>query len=201
VLWAVDFAQQESGEAPEFGRGLVVREEGGQKFLSKQNADTEFLFARQIQQKGTTNWIDYVFTVRYRETEKATVALVVKSRGTRGEMPYQQYYVGIGDKGFGLICHGYPKENAVAGDPRLQASVSFEELGASVIPVGQWVTASVAVGDEVIKVSVDAGDGQERKAEFKVFPGAGGVAVLTRSSLDVLSASVKEAGAAVVATP
>ncbi len=201
VLWAVDFAQQASGEAPEFGRGLVVREEGGQKFLSKQNTETEFLFAKQAQRPGSANWIDYVFTVRFRETEKSTLTLVVKSRGTRGEIPYMQYYVGIRDKGFGLICHGCPKESTVAGDPRLQASVNFEDLGASVIPIGQWVTASVAVGDEVVKVEVDAGDGQERKAEFKVFPGGGGVAVLTRSPVDVLSASVKEAGAAVVAAP
>ncbi len=203
VLWETDFSQLEPGPAPDFGRGVTIREEAGVKILSKLDSDTDFLFAKDAQKPGSDGWIDYVFKVRYRETEKATLSLVVKARGRREGVPYIQYYVGIGQKGFGVLCHGIPKEgvDVAADDPRREASISYEDLGASVLPTGEWITAEVRVGEEAIRISVDAGDQLPRDAEFKVFPGTGSVSVLTRSPVDIQSASLREAGEAVVATP
>lgn len=203
VLWEADFSQLEPGPAPDLGKAVEIREESGVKFLSKLDSETEFLFLKDSQKSASDGWMDYVFKVRYRETANTTVSLVVKARGRRDAVPYLQYYVGIGQKGLGVLCHGIPKEgvDAAADDPRREANISYEDMGVSVLPTGEWITAEVWVGEEIIRISVDAGDQEKRTAEFKVFPGTGGVSVLTRSPIDVQSASVREAEGPVVATP
>jgi hypothetical protein len=201
LLWEADFSRVETGPAPAFGTNVAIREENGIKVLSKVDSQTDFLLAKDLQKiPESSRWIDYVFKVRYRETEKSTLSLVVKARGSRPDVPYLHYYVRVGPDGISVLCHGLPKEasDAHKDDPRRTHRISYEEMGASVLPVGEWITAEVEVGDEVIRVSVDAGDHQPRNAEFKVFSGTGQVSLLARSPIDVQYASVRAASDPVI---
>jgi hypothetical protein len=200
LLWEEDFSTQETGPASEFGKNLEIREENGLKFLSKPDSETQIFLSRGRRTSGAKDWIDYVYTVRYRELEKFTAILVVKTDGSRPEAPYLWYYVSVGSTGISLLCHGLPKDGH-ENDPRRKALVTYESMGASVLSLGEWITVKVAVGNEVIKVTVDAGDQQPRSAEFKVFPGTGGVSFAARAPVDVAKASVHEAGEPVMATP
>lgn len=200
ILWEGDFSQSPIGPATDFGPKLEIREENNLKVLSKLDSETEFLFAKNLKSSDGIAWQDYIFTVRYREPEKSTVALVVKANGERTETPYMQYYIGILPTGISLVCHGIPADT-FADDPRRESLILFENIGASNLPAGEWITAKVAVGEEVIKVSVDAGDGQTREVEFKAFPGTGSVSILSRSPIDIESVSVRAAGEAVMPKP
>ena len=200
ILWQQEIASHAPGAAPEIGKAVEVREEGGLKFLSKLDAGTEFLFANETQKAGSSAWIDYVVRLRYREPAGSAVTLVVKARGARGDVAYMQYYVTIRSNGISLLCHGMSADQ-FPGDPRREASVLFEDLGAPLLPVGEWITAEVSVGEELIRVSVDAGDQNPRVAEFKVFPGTGGTAVLSRVPIDIAEICVREAKEPVAAKP
>lgn len=200
ILWEEDISQHPPGAVPGIGKAIELREEGGLKFLSKLDAETEFLFAKEALKAGSSSWIDYVVRLRYREPASSAVTLVVKARGERGEVPYMQYYVTIRADGISLICHGMSADQ-FPGDPRREASVLFESIGATLLPVGEWITTEVSVGDELIRVSMDAGDQQPRVAEFKVFPGTGGTAVLSRVPIDIAEIRVREAKEPVAGKP
>lgn len=203
VLWEADLTGLQPGPAPQFGASVEVKEQDGIKILSKENSETEFLFAKDVMIANPQMWGSYTFKIRFREQEKATVTLVIKSRGDRSDVDYMQYYVGIGQNSLGTLCHGMPKvvPGVAADDPRRGMSVTYEDLGANPLPVGEWITAEVTVGEELIHVSVDAGDGIERAADFTVFPGNGGISVLARSPVDISSVVVREAEAPVAKTP
>lgn len=201
VLWEQDYSHLEPGPAPDFGKGLEIREENGMKFLSKLDSETQFLGTKESRGPATAAWIDYVYSVRFREPEKFTTTLLVKGTGERPEVPYLWYYVAVSSKGIGILCHGLPKDDQYKDDPRRTAEVTFESMGASPLSLGEWVTVKVAVGNDVIKVKVEAEDQIPRAAEFKVFPGTGGVGIGARGPVDVLSANVREAGEPVVAKP
>lgn len=201
LLWEQDFTQHETGPTEDFGKNLEIREENGVKFLSKQDSEVQFMMDKESRSIAASTWIDYVYTVRFREPEKPTMSMVVKARGDRPEVPYLWYYVTVGPSGIGVLCHGIPKDGQYQDDPRRKADVSYESMGASVLTPGEWITAKVAVGNEVIKVTVEAEDRQPRPAEFKVFPGSGGVSVGSRSPVDIAKATVHEAGQAVMAAP
>ncbi len=200
LLWEQDFSQLPAGPTEDFGKNLEIREENGVKFLSKQDYETRFIIEKKSRGAAASGWIDYVYTVRFREPEKSTATLVVKAAGERPEVPYLWYYVSVRPTGISISCHGIP-DDQVVGDPRRQSEVTFESMGAATLPPGEWITAKVAVGAEVIKVTVDAGDQQPRAAEFKVFPGTGGVDIASRSPLDVSAASVRESVQTITATP
>lgn len=189
LLWESPIAEQPVGPTDLFGKDLEIREENGVKFLAK----SDFVTGALIDDRKGANWMDYVFTVKYRETEKSTVTFVLKARVERSEAPYLWYYIFVTPGGIAMHCHGIPKD-LLAGDPRLEGKVTFEEMGASNFSLGEWVTAEIAVGAEVLKVTVTPEDGQARRAEFKVLPGTGGVAVASRAPLEVASAIVRDAG-------
>jgi len=197
--WELDLSRSELGPSTDFGTGLEVREENGVRFLSKQDTATQFIFSKQTRGRETANWNNFIYRVKFRENEASTLSLVVKSGGTREAVGYMQYYISVGRAGFGLRCHGLAQDAGVdEKDPRRESAVKYEEIGAAPIAPGSWVTAEVTVGEEVIKVSADAGDGVLRQAEFKAFAGSGGVQVLTRSPLDIAAASVRPAAGEVV---
>jgi hypothetical protein len=200
LLWEVDFSDREVGPTSDFGKNLEIREENGLKFLSKQDHETQLFLDQGRRISGSKDWIDYVYTVRFRQSEKFTTILVVKAGGERPEVPYLWYYVTVSSSGIAILCHGLPKGEH-KDDPRRKADVSFESMGASTLSPGEWITARVEVGNEVIKVAVDAGDQQPRSAEFKVFPGTGGVFLAARAPVDVAKASVHEVGQAVMPSP
>ena len=77
----------------------------------------------------------------------------------------------------------------------------ISDLMSDIFDMTFLVENPVFVGEEVIRVSLDAGDQVPRVAEFKVFPGSGGVSVLARSPIDIQSISVREAGEPIVAKP
>lgn len=197
VLWEADFSGLQPGPAPQFGASVEIREQDGAKTLCKQSNETEFLFGKSVLEAKPLTWGSYSFKVRYREQDQATFTFVIKIRAEPRDPEYLQYYVAIGEKGFALACHNLAKEapGIAADDSRRKAMVSYEELGADPLMIGGWITAEVTVGDELIHVSVDAGDGIKRATDFKVFPGNGGVSVLTRSAVDIASAVVREADA------
>jgi hypothetical protein len=58
---------------------------------------------------------------------------------------------------------------------------------------GRMGQRPVGGGEKTVRLSVEVGDQQERKAEFNGFPGMGSVALLARSPLDVQIAEVRTA--------
>jgi len=199
-LWSENFQGYSLGPALDFGKGLEIREEGDLKFLSKLDSNTEFIFSQNIATASPEAWVDYMVTIRYREPEKSTATVVVKARGERGEMPYMQYYVGVRSTGFSIRCHGIPPDQK-QDDPRQAAEIKFEDIGVSPFAVGEWITVRVTVGNEVVRVSVDSPDQQVREAEFKVYPGSGGVSFLTRSPVDIASIRIESVPETVIAKP
>lgn len=193
ILAEAAIAEQPLGPTALFGKNLEIRAENGIKFLSKLDSESQLI----VDDRKGINWIDYIYTVRYREPEKSTATFVVKARGLRPEAPYLWYYVMVTPGGISMMCHGIPKDRLVE-DPRLGGKVTYGELGAANFAPGEWVTVEISVGDEVIKVSVIAADEQVRKTEFKVLPGTGGVAIGARAPMDVASAVVRDAGGAVM---
>ncbi|CAN5393037.1 hypothetical protein BH09VER1_BH09VER1_08190 [soil metagenome] len=199
VLWEADFSSLEAGPS-DYGKNLVIRQEGDKKILSKQDSETQFIFQAETKKAGGAKWNNYVYRVCFRETDKSTASLVIKIGGERPEVAYMQYYVGFSQKTVGVTCHGLAKDLLV-GDPRRQAQMTFEELAQPPVTSGDWITAEVTVGEDVVKVSIDAGDQVIRVAEFKILPGSGSVALLARSPIDIASASVRDAGEIVLPTP
>lgn len=198
ALWELDLSGRDLGAAPEFGQNLEIREEDGLRFLSKTDAATQFLFANQLPSEAS-GWTNLLFRVKYREHEKPTLSLVVKARGLRGDVPYMQYYISIRGDGIGVLCHGMTEDGGVdKKDPRVNQLVKFSSLGLPDLPLGGWITAEARVGDEVVLVRVDAGDGVTREVELPVLTGTGGVSLLTRGPIDVAAVTVEEAGAEVV---
>lgn len=199
ALWELDLSGREPGAAPEFGQDLEIREENGMRFLSKQDFETRFLFGNQMRPNETAAWNNLVFRVKYREQGTSTMSLVVKSRGLRANVPYMQYYISIRGDGIGVLCHGLaPDAEVDKSDPRVTQTVRFSSLGLPELSLGEWITVEARVGDEVVQLRVDGGDGVTREVELPVFPGSGGVSLLSRSPIDVAEVKVEEAGADVV---
>lgn len=200
-LWAWDLENQAVGAAPEFGEGLEIREENGRKILSKPERGQTFFLEPKSLPSEAKDWRDIVFRVQYREPEKSELSLVVKSFGQRSEADYWWYYVAIGRDDITIYCHQLSGESLVdPADSRLRSTVTYEEMGGQPLTPGEWTTATVEVGDAVLKVSVDNGDGATRKAEFKVLPGTGRVSILSHKPVDIAAATVHQADAPVTAS-
>lgn len=193
-LWKMQLENREAGDAPEFGEGLQIQVEDGKKMLSKTEERGLFFPANILSNQETASWNNIVFQVRYREHGSSGMRLAVKRHGLRSEADYLWYYVHIKQNAIEVSCHGLGAEASVdPADPRLWSSMKYEDLGEAPLVRGEWITAEVQVGDEVIKVSVSTEDGSTRKAEFKTLPGAGGVQMLAYAPTDVLSATVRDA--------
>lgn len=184
VLWKEDFSEVPDGPYPTAQSPNVVREEGGIRFLAKENKETEFLFKRESLAAGGKDWTDTLTRVRFRFSTTCTVSLVLKVLGGRPEIPFQWYYVSLSKTRLDVNCTGTDR-SATAGDPRKDAAVIFSEAGFSDLVADTWTTLSVATGNDTIIVRLKQEDGEEGEWEFKVFPGTGASHLLLRSPTDV----------------
>ncbi len=187
VLWEETFSEVPLGPAQDQTPENVIAEEGALRFLSKQDSQTEFYFAKLKGAISPETWIDTLTKVRFRFAEKCTTTIVVKSIGDRGDVPYGWYYVSIGSTGVGIECKNMSAEDAVtyASDPRTSQSVVFNDTSFGDLVAGTWITASVFSGQEVLKLRLQKEDGTIGEWEFKVFPGTGSSRLLLRSPTDI----------------
>lgn len=201
LMWQMDFQNHEDGKAPELGANIEIRTENGIKMITKTERGTEFFPLNILPNHATRDWNNIIFQVRYREVEPYGITLVVKRSGIRSEADFLWYYVGIRKDQMDVTCHNLSPDASIdPEDPRLKSSVKYEEIGEAPLVTGEWITAEALVGEDVIKLSVTTEDGSVRKAEFKTLPGTGGVQILAHNPLDVLSATVHDAGVEVTAT-
>lgn len=197
-LWVLDLGGQRVGPAPSFGERLEVREEDGQKILSKQNVETALFPVNIPSRQETKNWNDIIFRVRFREQERFGTMLVVKKEGDREGVDYMWYYILIDADKIGISCH-VPKDSTQdQSDPRVRSAVKFRDMGEGPLGLDEWITVEAMVGNDVIKVKVDNGDGGSRQAEFKTFPGAGGVMLYSNTIVDIASASATQSETLIV---
>lgn len=191
-LWKLDLEGQELGPAPAFGAGLEIREDGGRKILVKPEAGTQFFPDNLPTGPEVAGWNDIVCTLRFRESERFGTVLAVKVGGQRDNEQYLWYYIAIRADEIEVACHGLKDSSLDPDDPRLKSSVKFEDIGEAPLGLGEWITVEASVGNEVIKVSVDNGDGGKRKGEFATLPGTGGVRLLALWPLEVASLEVRQ---------
>lgn len=184
VLWKEDFSDVPDGPYPTAQSANVVREEGGLRFLAKDNQETEFLFKRESLAAGGKDWTDTLTRIRFRFSTTCTVSLVLKVLGDRPEIPFQWYYVSLSKSRLDVNCTGTDR-SLPPGDPRKDAAVIFSETGFSDLVPDTWTTLSVATGNDTIIVRLKQDDGEEGEWEFKVFPGTGASHLLLRSPTDV----------------
>lgn len=201
LLWSLDLSGQPAGPAPEFGPGLEIREENGEKILAKVETGTQFFPINVPSGPETKAWTDIIFRVRFREQERFGTILVVRRGGEREGENYLWYYIGIRGDGIEVACHRLENSSVPEEDPRRKAVVRFADIGEASLGLGEWITAEAAVGDEIIRVSVDNGDGGARKAQFAVFPGTGSVQILALAPVDIASATVHQSETPITATP
>lgn len=199
VLWAMDLGGYEEGSVPELGPGLQIYTENGTRMLRNPEKNVSVRFPKNIlPPRETKDWNNIVFQVRYREQESSWFPLIVKKEGVRSEVRYLWYYVVLLQKGIKVLCHGVSQDASIEpNDPRLESFTSYEEMGEAPLSPGEWITAEARVGEEVIKISVKTDDGSNRQAEFKTFPGTGGVQLLALNPVDVAVANVRAAEAPV----
>lgn len=191
-LWKLDLEGQQVGAAPTFGEGLEIREEEGRKMLVKIEGGTQFFPNNVPTAAETAGWNDIVYKVRFRESERFGMNLVVKASGQREGERYLWYYIAIQPDQIVVTCHGLKDSALEKNDPRLKSSVKFKDIGEAPLQLGDWITVEASVGNEVIKVSVDNGDGGNRKGEFATLPGAGGVKLLALGPVDVSTMEVQQ---------
>lgn len=202
LMWQMDFQNFKEGLVPEIGPNMEIRTENGVKILTKTEDGAEFFPQNILPDHATRDWNNIIFRVRFREIEKQYgITLVVKKSGVRGEVNFLWYYVTIRKGHIKVTCHGLsPGTSMDPEDPRLKSSVKYGDIGEGSLVLGEWITAEVQVGEEVIIVSVTAEDGSIRKAEFKTLPGAGGVQILAHKPVDILFATVFDAGKEITPT-
>lgn len=201
VLWKLDLDDQQLGPAPTFGKGMEIGEDDGRKILVKTDPQTAFFPQNITPRRKARSWNDIGFKVRFREQERFGTSLVVKSSGERGETDYLWYYISIAADEISVSCHGLKDASVAQDDPRRKASVKFSEIGEAPLGLGEWITVEASIGNEAIKVSVDNGDGGNRKAKFAVLPGLGGVMLLATSTVEVALAEVRQLSEAVELSP
>ncbi len=206
-MWEWDFQSHSVGPAPkEFGEGqaLEICEEDGRKMLSLREYDPErrpFLLKGADLPSGAKDWNDIVYRVRYRELERSAFFLAVKSYGRRSEAGYLWYYLHLAHDGIDLRCHELSEEASISPeDERLRSKVTYEAMGKAPPVLGEWTTATLEVGDEVLKVSLEQEDGSVRWGEFKTLPGTGGVLIVSHTPVDIASVTVHQADAPVTAS-
>lgn len=193
LLWELKLQNHALGPAPELGKNVEVRMEGGQRMLSKMEAGTQFLPENILPRQQTSQWNNILFRTRIRQSEKGAPILVLKKYGERAEVTYTMYYLWLAHDKVELSIHGMPAEEKsqfASDDPRLHQLIKFEDRGMASFSVEEWVTAEARVGNEVIKLSLSTDDGAKREMEFKTFPGSGGVQILLLQPADIASASV-----------
>lgn len=186
VLRKVDFSTLPLGGGG-FRPETTIVEEGGQRFLSKKDAETEVLFAETT--PGAADLINYRTKVRFRYHGKhCSMIIAVKFRGKgREEADYLWYYVGLNKTELQtstqhLNIHDKSKH---ANDPRVGSKISLSQAGFPNIPPGVWVNYSVDVGDKVLKVRLALDTGETAEWEFPVFAGTGGTQIVTRQPVDI----------------
>ncbi|MBE2203353.1 MAG: hypothetical protein IAE94_03290 [Chthoniobacterales bacterium] len=192
LLWAMDLKDQPLGPAPIIGENFEIREENGERFLAKVAEGTVFFPKTILSVQETQNWNDIIVRVRYREEERFGTALSVKRNGLRDGDNFIWYYVTVQADGITVSCHGLKDSTLPPTDPRLHSTVKFESIGAAALGLSEWLNVEARVGNEVIQVTVDNGDGAPRKAEFPTLPGAGGVQLLALYKGDFSSFSVHQ---------
>lgn len=190
ILFKEDFSGLPLGSADGFGRNSAIREEGGLRFLAKENMETEFFFGKESAAGG--KWIDYRSRVRFRFPERCTLSLVVKAGGSRPDAAYLWYYIGVGTREISVSCHNLKEPETRASDPRAKSVVRLEESGLAPLTAGTWITLSVDVGETVLKVRLATDDGQTGAWEFPVFPGTGGSQILAIAPTDIAEFVVEQ---------
>ena len=165
IIWQEDFARYADGEHPAAyhnGTGVVLSE-GAQKFYRCPSG-----LMGGFEYFGSRHWERYDLRFKLRFQERATLYLVVKSGGWRGESPYTWYYVTINANSVAPVASGLPAEvphtvPATVIDPPLATNV--------------WYTFDVAVAASNVTVRAQGPNEPESRLlwDHAVLPGGGGI--------------------------
>jgi hypothetical protein len=184
VLWSSDLSALPLGSSEGFRPETTIVEEGGERFISKKDAESEVLFSEAT--KGAADWINYRSTVRFRYHEKhCSMIIAVKFRGGgREEADYLWYYIGLNNTELHTSTQHLKDKQAYIGDPRVGSKEALLKKFMN-IPPGEWITFSVDVGEKVFKVRLALDSGEAAEWEFPAFAGTGGTQIVARQPVDI----------------
>jgi hypothetical protein len=199
VLWSSDLSALPLGSSEGFRPETTIVEEGGERFISKKDAETEVFFSEAT--KGAADWINYRSTVRFRYHEKhCSMIIAVKFRGGgREEADYLWYYIGLNNTELHTSTQHLKDKEAYIGDPRVGSKEPLLKTFMN-MPPGEWITFSVDVGEKVLKVRLALDTGETGEWEFPAFAGTGGTQIVARQPVDISEFVVEQLPEAVLPT-
>lgn len=196
VLFEEDFGGAPVGQRPAgFSAKGIVREENGGRYLSCTNGYGFMLNPNLMRYLGGRKWGDLEWSFRFRLAgpKNNGFSLVLKSGGDRpAGLKYIWYYVTIGLDGMSAAPQGASAGDTARGSLK---KVMYAENGLGLLKTGTWYKVQAVVKGDELAVSLENGGRMTPLLSGRVFPGGGGIDLLSYNALDVTDIRVVEIAA------